>query len=299
MLQRALVFGIICKLLLTSGILDAQTGMMGGSNHKKLTLLNIPERSDKALIGSEFAIQITGLSIKEREEAIVREILSGNVPSFSRSLKTIRIQEKINSINYELVVYVACDYLAIGSNLDYLYIPMTPGIAQILADTLECSLPTAKLVDSIYNQADIKLHPQPIPPSDSMTTVPIFHQHTDSILYQYRSKGLERSGYKIVAGHKKDIILSNKIYDPDRTSGCVVIYGWHISEDQPIQPVYNGHVDWYADYSHGVRFVSKNAFLNGNPVLLDEILTDRVLSCLLSNEGVIETPFYPERTKIH
>jgi hypothetical protein len=266
---------------------------------KKLIFLNIPERPKEAKEGSEFAIQITGLSIEEREEAIVREILSGNVPSFSRTLKPIRIQEKINSTNYELVLFVACDYLAIGSDIDYIYIPLTPATAQHLADKLKCSLPTKKLVDTVYNQADIKLHPQPIPPSDSMTTVPIFHQHTDSIRHQYRDKGLERSADKIVGGHKKDIILSNKIHDPDRTSGCVVIYGWHLNENQPIQPVYSGHVDWYADYSHGVRLISKTAHLNGKLINVGDVLRDPEFSCLLSNEGVIETPFYPERTKIH
>jgi len=295
MLQRAIILVIVCQLHLASCAIFAQPVSPQVSCREELRLLPIPPRSGKALDGSEFARQITGLSIKEREEAVIREILSGNVPSFSRTLKVLRIQGTLNSSNYEVVIYVACDYLAIGSDLDYLYIPMTPATAQFLADTLECSLPTKKLVDIIYGRAENKLRPQPIPPSDSMTTVPVFQQHTDSIRHQYLKMGLERSADKIIAGHKKDIILSKKIYDPALSSGCVVIYGWHSSEDQPIQPVYNGHVDGYADYSHGVRLISKKALLNGKLVNVEEVLKDPVMSYLLNKKGLMETPYYPRK----
>jgi len=287
--------GIVFMLLFSSGAIFAQKDSPQISVKGDLILLQIPERSAEALDGSEFARQIEDLCLEEREEAVIREVLSGNVPSFSRNLKALRIQESLNSTTYELVIYVACDYLAIGSDLDYLYMPLTPAAAQYLADTLNCILPTKILVDKIYKQAEIKLHPQPIPPSDSMTTVPIFHQHTDSIRHQYRNKGLERSTDKIVAGHKKDIILSNKIHDLDRTSGCVVIYGWHRSENQPIQPVYNGHVDWYADYSHGVRFISNQVLINGIFMKAQDLLRNPELSFLLSSEGVIKKLYIPVR----
>jgi hypothetical protein len=274
-------------------VIFGQTESAQFASNEDLILLQIPQRSAEALDGSEFARLIKGLSIEEREEALIREILSGNLPSFSRTLKAIRIQETLKSKNYEVVIFVACDYLAIGSDHDYLYMPMTPGSAQFLADSLKCSLPTKKLVDVIYERADNILRPQPIPPSDAMTTVPVFQQHTDSIRHQFLEKGMVRSAEKIVAGHKKDIILSNKIYDPDRSSGCVVIYGWHRAKNQAIQPVYNGHVDWYADYSHGVRLIFKTALLNGKQVNLEEILKDPEMSYLLNRGGVIEIPYYP------
>ena len=37
----------------------------------------------------------------------------------------------------------------------------------------------------------------------------------------------------------------------------VAIYGWHYLNGQPIQPTYAGHVDWYIDYSHGIRPVRR------------------------------------------
>ena len=256
--------------------------------------LNIPERLENAVCGSEFANQVIGLSITDREKAIVKEILSGNVPSFSRKLKPLKITKAVNGKSYELIFFTTCDYIAIGSDDDYLYIPMTPSTAQYLADNMRCSLPTKKMVDIIYTKAAVKLAPQPIPPSDKMTTVPLFMQHTDSIAQQIMQMGLDRSANHIIAGHKKDIIISNKIYDTARTSDRVVIYGWHLDKNDPIQPVHNGHHALYADYSHGVRLISELAFINGDTMLVENILKDRNLSILLSGEGVISKPNYPE-----
>jgi len=264
------------------------------SANDTLCYLNIPERSENAIDGSEFVAQVTNLSIDDREKAVVREILSGNVPSFSRKLRSLKISQTINAKSYELVFFAVCDYMAIGSDQDYLYIPMTPSTAQYLADKLNCSLPTKKIVDIIYSKAEVKLRPQPIPPSDKMTTVPLFWQHTDSIKQQISQIGFDRSLNSIIAGHKKDIIISNKIYSPDRNYDRVVIYGWHLSENNPIQPVYNGHIAMYADYSHGVRLISKLAFINGDSIQVDDILKDSSLSVLLSDEGVISKPYYPE-----
>lgn len=256
--------------------------------------LNIPERSDSAMTGSYFVGLVADMNIEDRERAITGEILSGNVPSFSRTLRSLRISQTVKGENCEIIIFTACDYLAIGSDRDYLYVPLTPSTAQHLADIYNCMLPSKKIVDKIYTNADIKLSPQPIPPSDAMTGIQVFAQHTDSIIQQVSLRGIDRSAPVIISGHKKDIIISNKIYGPDISSERVVIYGWHRSANNPIQPVYNGHSAKYADYSHGVRMLSRKAFLNGDSIQLDYILKDPVLSVLISDEGVIGKPYYPD-----
>jgi hypothetical protein len=260
-----------------------------------LFYLNIPERDADAMDGSDFVTQLTGHSIADRERAVVREILSGNVPSFSRKFRAIKLCQTVDVDTFELIYFVACDYLAIGSDQDYLYIPLTPSTAQYLADTLNCSLPTSEIVDQVYRASEITLAPQPIPPSEKMTSVEVFEQHTDSIYHQFSLAGFDRTAGLIVAGHKKDIIISNKIYSSDRDFDRVVIYGWHLSEYNPIQPVYNGHIARYADYSHGVRFIYNPALINGDSIQLDKILTDPILAPLLSGEGVISKPYYPKK----
>ncbi len=307
MLRNVALVKVICLLFISIQVLLGQpvsTPMVSDDRTNLVTTdtiryLKIPERLENAIRGSEFVKQVAGWNRADREQAIVREILSGNMPSFSRTLRPLKVTEVVAGKSYELIFFATQDYIAIGSDEDYLYIPMTPLAAQYLANQMDCSLPTRKMVDIIYHNTATKLAPQPIPPSDTMTTVPVFKQHTDSIEQQMMQMEMDRSADKIIAGHKKDIIISNRIYGTDKTSGCVVIYGWHLSENKPIQPVYNGHCAHYADYSHGTRLISKLALLNGDVILVDTILKDRNLSILLSNEGVISKPNYPESDHFH
>ena len=145
---------------------------------------------------------------------------------------------------------------------------------------LGCLLPTTQMVDDIYANASIKLSPSPIPPSILMITVPVFNQHHQTIIAQL--KGKPPGG--LVAGHKKDVVIANKVYD---TEGKVAIYGWHKLDAQPIQPLYVGHGATWVDYSHGIRLVQRRMMLNGVSKTADEILADPELAPLLSKEGVI------------
>jgi len=281
----------LVKALLLPALFILQ-GCSTGARHGFVPGAMLPP-PDSAISGSAFAGKIRNLPLQEREAAVVKEILSGNVPAFSREMSPVTMKQELDGQAYTLTFYATNDYLAVGSEQDYFYTPLTPGTAQLLADTLDCLLPTSKMVDLIYKAAALKLSPQPIAPSDTMTTVPVFWQHTDSIQSQFAARGQERSQSTLVVGHKKDIIISNKIYSSDRSFDRVVIYGWHKAVDDPIQPVYNGHGARYADYSHGVRLISNKALLNGDTVRVQDVLKDENLAPLLSDEAVIEKPFYP------
>jgi UDP-galactopyranose mutase len=52
----------------------------------------------------------------------------------------------------------------------------------------------------------------------------------------------------------------------------------------PIQPVYAGHVDWYVDYSHGIRLVHRTIYVNNKAMDYRDVLKDPELKQLLSNE---------------
>lgn len=302
MINKGKFIKTIYIILISTQVIFGQSLTSNHANANTLNLvvndtikyLNIPKRSEDATSGSELAKQVNGLNIFDREKTFVKEILSGNIPSFSRKLKPLKVTEVINGKSHELIFFTSLDYLAIGSDEDYLYIPITPSTAQYLADKMNTFLPTKKIVDIIYNKAEVKLKPQPIPPSNKMTTVPVFKQHTDSIKTQVKQMKLDRLADNIISGHKKDVIISNKI-NKENELDRVVIYGWHLAKNNPIQPVYNGHNGLYADYSHGIRLVSKFAFINGKPILINDILKDRNLSTLLSNEGVIIKPNYPKK----
>ncbi|RDC58626.1 hypothetical protein DU508_01115 [Pedobacter chinensis] len=251
--------------------------------------LKLKKRSTDALGGKAFALSISDstLSLQDREQKIYREIKKGNVPDFLRKL----VEISDTSLDLQVSYYVLADYLSIGSDDDFFYVPMTPILAQKVANLTKCSLPTKKIVDNIYSQAKIKLSPQPIPPTKAMTTVPVFIAHTDSVLAQLTSILATRHLGELVAGNKKDVIISNKIYG--EISPRVVIYGWHKLDGKVIQPVYNKHTNSWADYSHGIRLVQKTIYVNQKKTSLEKALRNAKFNLIFSDEGSIEKSFYP------
>lgn len=257
--------------------------------------LKLSKRKPEALTGSAFAKSISdsSLSLIDREKIIFRQIKDGNVPDFLRKLVPIDIQWKSNQNNktYQIRYYVLSDYFAIGSNEDYFYVPMTPILAQKVVRLAKCILPTKAIVDHIYDQATIKLRPQPIPPTKAMTTLPVFIAHTDSIQQQIKNLLPNHQAGSLTAGNKKDIIISNKIYG--EATPRVVIYGWHKPDGKAIQPVYNKHTNTWADYSHGVRLIQNKIFINNKKTSLKKALREAELCKAFSEEGPINKPYYP------
>jgi len=256
--------------------------------------LPLPPRPQNAPKGRAFITQITNLTREERETQIFNQIVSGNIPDFLRNLVPVNVTQTIGGGQHTAIFNVTCDYLAVGADDDYFLTPMTPLLAQKIADTLNCILPTKKMVDDIYGAATVKLRPQPIAPSDAMITVPVFAQHNDSVWTLRQPLLSEHPLGQLVGGTKKDVIISNKIYNDLKPAvpKPVVIYGWHKLDGTPIQPVYNGHGETYADYSHGIRLVQKTLTLDGNQQNIPAVLNDASLHVLLSDEGLISTPRY-------
>lgn len=255
--------------------------------------LKLKKRKADAYTGNQFSKLIidTNLSLSAREEMIWQEVKNGNIPSFLRKLSPIEINKVIDTKNYKLIIYTSTDYLSIGTDTDYFYMPTTPMLAQRIANLTHSLLPTKSMVDEIYRQAVIKLEPQPIPPTKAMTTVPVFSAHHEIVLNQLQALGSSYKQGNLTAGNKKDIIISNKIYG--QPTPRVVIYGWHKLDGKAIQPVYNKHTNTWADYSHGVRLVSDTGYLNGKKVKLADLLKDPILHELLSDEGIITEAKYP------
>jgi hypothetical protein len=140
------------------------------------------------------------------------------------------------------------------------------------------------MVDDIWQQAISKIVPQPHTQSreDALTFLAHSRMIDDQIAGQYLGE--------LRAGNKKDIVISNAIYKrPNR----LAIYGWHYPSGMPIQPLTTVHVDWYVDYSHGIRPVKAIINVDGTDMPYQQVLRDPKLNVLLSNEGVIANASYP------
>jgi hypothetical protein len=243
----------------------------------------IPARSPSAKTGSEFVRQTAALSEPEREAVIAAQLTAGNLPGFLRRLKPVTLRgSSPGGEAVEITLCVAPDYLALGSDTDFLRIPMGLGTALATAARFGFVLPTPRMVDAIYEQAEVHLRPQPLPPGPGMRSNAYYWEHQKRIREQ-RIKLRAPLG-ALIAGQKKDVVVSNRLWQKvDR----VAIYGWHQDAGAPIQPLSTVHGSRYADYSHGVRLVSAVAFVNGRARSIFDVLEDPSLAGIVSDEGPI------------
>lgn len=261
--------------------------------------LNLPPQATNAPTGSQFTNIIWALPLAERENWIYAQVISGNVPNWQRALIPVTVAAAGHTATY----YVSPDYLAIGSDTDYFLEPATPILAQRLADLTGCTLPTRKMVNQTWTNATVKLTPQPIAPSAAMTTVPVFATNNWMVMAQRDTFTNAQPLGALVSGDKKDVVISTLIYSNLQTGvpNPVVIYGWIYPDGTVIQPLYNGHGETYADYSHGIRFVQMNLTVDGAANTVTNVLTSAALAGLLSDETVapnntLPTPRYTVAT---
>lgn len=244
-------------------------------------LQGLPPRPEEARGGKEFMESIKHLKPgPERDEAILDEVLKGNIPDNLRDLKEVNVtRQGQGGQSHQLTMHVMPDYLSIGSNEDNVRIPMTPAVAQAIADRTGTSLPTDRMVDDIHSQADRQLHMDPFqwkPGNEHarhMQSIDYYQKHDQRIDSQL---GTEAAPGQLLSGHKKDLVIPQK-------DGQVAIYGgaWP-GTGKRVQPYSNLHEKTYEDYSHGARLVSQEVLVDGRPMKLSELLADPELAPLVT-----------------
>ena len=255
----------------------------------RITASTLPPRPVDAPGGTAFMQSLAGLDRDAREKAVLRELKSGNIPDFLRHLVSITVKATDAEGREHTAVYqVMPDYLAIGSDRDFVRVPMNPHTAQAFCDAFGFVLPTTKMVDDIWQQATSKIIPQPLTQSrdDPLTFLAHSRMIDDQITGQYLGE--------LRAGHKKDLVITSSLNESPKR---VAIYGWHFPSGEPIQPLTTVHVDWYVDYSHGIRPVQGTIKVDGADMPYQAVLGDPKLHVLLSNEGVMSNSSYPSEAQ--
>ncbi len=249
----------------------------------------LPQRPADALKGNEIVQRIAAMDLAAREQFIKEQVLRGNVPDFWRRFATVEVVRTLAGQEHRVAYQVAPDYLAVGSDADHFFTPISPMLAQSLADEFGWMLPTRQMVNDIYLAASVKLVPTPIAPSAAMTTVPVFQQHNELVQRQRDEVMKQHPLGSSVAGHKKDVVITTRL---QAAPGKVAIYGWHQAVGKPIQPLYLGHTNAWVDYSHGVRFIERAMLVDGRKTTGEKVLADAQLAALLSDEGPVAVPRY-------
>jgi hypothetical protein len=145
------------------------------------------------------------------------------------------------------------------------------------------------MVDDIWQDAISKAIPQPLTQSreDPLTFLTHNRMIEDQLVGQYLSE--------LRAGDKKDVVITNRLNEKPKR---VAIYGWQFPSGEPIQPLTTVHVDWYVDYSHGIRPVKATIRVDGADMPYQLVLRDPKLHVLLSNEGVMSLSSYPPEVRL-
>jgi hypothetical protein len=278
------IVGVIWGLLVHS---DVVAGVRGDSSRCAADLARqIPVRQAAGPTGSVFVQRVMELSGKARDRAVSAELLAGNLPAFLRHLTPVTFSGVLpDGRDVDVTICVTPDYLAVGTDSDFVRVPMGLPAAAGIADRFGFLLPTTRMVDAIHAQARVRLSPSPMQPTSQMRSTDYLWRHNQTIDRQRAESG--RGLGEMTAGHKKDLVLSNRLKS---AAGRVAIYGWHRRNGSPIQPLSTVHGEGYADYSHGVRLVSPIAFVDGVARSLTAILQDTRLAATVSSEGSIAEP---------
>lgn len=221
----------------------------------------LPERKKDSITGSQFMVELEKIYGPKYEEAVIREVLAGNVPDFIRpeNWKEIKIKEKIGGLFVTMTIRVAPDYLAIGSNDDYVRVPLSPIGLQTLLSQMDAALPTKKIVDIIDKEAhdgllklvDAKaVSKRSGIPLDKGTTYMIKPDFTwsASILADELISGKKLPKMSLVSGHKKDVIVHPVPIEAKR----------NLIQYRPNHPQgldFLNHFKDHTDYSLGARLV--------------------------------------------
>jgi hypothetical protein len=220
----------------------------------------------------------------QREQAILDQFLKGNIPDFLRKLKPVFLSHQSeDGKSFTATLFAMPDYLAIGSDRDFLRIPMSLYTAAEIAARYGFFLPTRKIVDALFAQSAFHLTPEPMPAGPRMRSTAYYWEHNQRIKKQRLASRFFPLG-ALISGHKKDVVMTNRLVPGQ---GKIAIYGWHRPTGVPIQPLSTVHGAGYADYSHGIRLISDQVLLNGEPRLSYDVLEDPATADVLSDEGVI------------
>lgn len=240
---------------------------------------SIPHAAPGAVGGREFATRVANLEGTARDGEVLAELLAGDLPEHLRHLAPVRLERRVDGgRRVEITLCVMPDYLSVGSDQDALLVPMGLPTALEVAARYGFTLPTPRMVDAIYEAAAVKLDPEPMPAGNDMRSTAYVIRHNQLIAAQRATK--HASPDALTAGHKKDLVATARLAS---APGHVAIYGWHRGPNQPIQPLSTVHGAGYADYSHGVRLVSKLVYVDGAPRPIDAVLADPQIGPLLAD----------------
>jgi hypothetical protein len=217
------------------------------------------------------------------EDRVFHHIALGNVPDFMRpeNWPRMTVSTTAGGRRIEATIRVCPDYLAIGSNTNFVRVPLSPIMAQRIADEFGFVLPTRPIVDLIETESRrqggyVQFQAAPDIASrlgikwdrnkpDGRWMMSAQFAETHNVLIEERVASLPERNV-IISGIKKDVIYDSRTNSPiyqtqkDGTRVKIADRGVAIYL-RGTQPAAVPHEETYYDYSHGIRFVHSDVQL--------------------------------------
>jgi hypothetical protein len=203
---------------------------------------------------------------KQREELIVAAVAGGALdpPEWTTIVS--------NYQGRRAEIQVTKDALTIlGVRFD-----VTAEGAQRIADRLHAILPTPRILQLIWEQADVRLAPCTLPSDAEMASTARMIAHSQCV--DQRIAG--RKGLIVNVG--KHWVLTNRIAGKRNLAAN---YGWFMKGRRPIQTVGTRHDTAHVDYSQVLRLVKPLIRVDGREVDIRQVGRSPDLWGLVSDEG--------------
>lgn len=229
------------------------------------------DRTNSSLTGTEFIARLGTTVGTARENLIDQAVALGQYPSF---LTARLVDVPISSGAVRGTLHVAPDFFGIGTNDDWIRMPMYPGTAQKVVERLGMRLPTRKMADAIHAAARRVRMPYIASNKESNAAYVSANNTITSRVASILQGAL-------IDGQKKYILAS----DANHPSS-VIIYGADNPDtgNYPLQPYSWVHADTYVDYSHGVRLIAPTMTIEGRGEMpISAVMSDPSLAPLVSS----------------
>jgi hypothetical protein len=284
-----------------------------------------------AMTGSEFLKQMWDVVDPHRDALALKQMLDGNTPNFLNNMRACTTEAIIDGKYYRCTYQVMPQYLAIGSDADFVLWPLTQPSLQAFCNAKMLTfsdgssaqrfyIPTRKIVKNTWKQSDCKIIPQPI--SRVSSSNPTGHPGTKTETIATEQKMINAA--MMAAGCNLRAFSRPKkayIVRPNLDGRHMAFGGWFypggnatasgkpflLSGDPPyrtdvnlgggsygsqIQPWDSDfHEDTYEDYSHGCDLVYYQCDVNGMSFTFDELCNHPKLHVLVSDEGAFNPRF--------
>ena len=290
MKQLVIALMMVCAVAMNAVAVDkVEYGKNARVERVNEPIAYFANKPDATLSGKAFMESIDTVEFWKREDMIVNAILAGEMPSelkrFQKIVFTTPVVDSVEVLRvpHRVEMLVSCDFLSVGRDDDFVRMPMGPLAAQQIADTLGCILPTTYLVDRIAEASEGHIDIFPFRPLGGRNMMPIVFQDSDNAIKAlYKAKGYKFGQF--ISGLKKEVVLTYKIQSREEMNKYEAIYGWCHPDGKVQQPLFVRHGNFYVDYSHGIRLISRTVVIDGRKCDAKEILESPKLYRLLSDE---------------